>query len=415
MAQDEKKCPFPWFGGKTKAADTVWSLIGDVHHYVEPFCGGMAVLLNRPHTCNRPYYSETVCDKDGLLVNAWRAIQWYPIETARAASWPVSEADKQARQIAMKRWVSEDTLALLAGSPDWCDPVMAGWWLYGVACQIGGLGGPWTADPKTGRIRKIKDIAGEYGPDWRELRDDSKIVSVYMPACEWEDDTDNEDQIGTGVLRGLPHLGNDGQGVEHAGMREVGVQRISFASDTSASDIFSTNPFHDHTMPGIIRWMQLLSARIRHVRIVNGDWKRVTTGGAAKTLPVRQGHGPAGIFIDPPYSFDVRSADLYMCDCTKLAEEVREWCIKNGNDPEYRIVLAGFDGEHNILESMGWRVYEWYKKGHLTGGMGNIDGTSQQHKERLWASPQCLVPGAKTEPKTKSASLFGDDERGENA
>lgn len=33
MAQDEKKCPFPWFGGKTKAADAVWALIGDVHYW----------------------------------------------------------------------------------------------------------------------------------------------------------------------------------------------------------------------------------------------------------------------------------------------------------------------------------------------------------------------------------------------
>lgn len=47
------RAPFPWFGGKSKAADTVWSLLGDVPHYVEPFFGSGAVLLGRPHPANR--------------------------------------------------------------------------------------------------------------------------------------------------------------------------------------------------------------------------------------------------------------------------------------------------------------------------------------------------------------------------
>jgi len=55
------KAPFPWFGGKSKAAPLVWKLLGDPVHYVEPFFGSGAVLLQRPHPCNRPYYSETGC------------------------------------------------------------------------------------------------------------------------------------------------------------------------------------------------------------------------------------------------------------------------------------------------------------------------------------------------------------------
>lgn len=88
------KAPMPWFGGKSNAAPLVWQLLGDVDHYCEPFAGSLAVLLNRPHPCNRAYYSETVNDVDGLLVNAWRSIQSSPDATADAASWPVMEADK---------------------------------------------------------------------------------------------------------------------------------------------------------------------------------------------------------------------------------------------------------------------------------------------------------------------------------
>lgn len=126
MAFDSTKAPFPWFGGKSKAAPAVWQALGDVVHYVEPFAGSLAVLLGRAHVANRTYYSETVNDKDGLLVNVWRSIQRHPHETAEACSWPVSEADIHARHLALLKWRREHELEHLMGDPTWCDPVMAG-------------------------------------------------------------------------------------------------------------------------------------------------------------------------------------------------------------------------------------------------------------------------------------------------
>ena len=32
--------PFPYFGGKSRCADTVWQLFGDVRNYVEPWAWG---------------------------------------------------------------------------------------------------------------------------------------------------------------------------------------------------------------------------------------------------------------------------------------------------------------------------------------------------------------------------------------
>ena len=195
-----------------------------------------------------------------------------------------------------------------------------------------------------------------------------------------------------GVGRDFPHLTNNGQGVTHANAREPGVTR--FLSDDP------DNTFHPHTMPLITRWMQLLSARLRHVRVINGDWRRVCTTGAAWTLPVRQGKGPAGVFLDPPYSKEERAGEIYAHDITGLAAEVRQWCLANGDKEKFRIVLAGYAGEgHEPLEEAGWIAYPWYTKGFLTGGYGNIDGTSQQSRERLWASPHCLKPGDDAEEK----------------
>lgn len=39
------QAPFPWFGGKSRAAELIWSRFGDVPNYVEPFAGSLAVLL----------------------------------------------------------------------------------------------------------------------------------------------------------------------------------------------------------------------------------------------------------------------------------------------------------------------------------------------------------------------------------
>lgn len=39
------RAPFPWFGGKSRAAPLIWEALGDVRNYVEPFAGSLAVLL----------------------------------------------------------------------------------------------------------------------------------------------------------------------------------------------------------------------------------------------------------------------------------------------------------------------------------------------------------------------------------
>ena len=42
------QAPFPYFGGKRKAAETVWPAFGRVDNYVEPFAGSAAMLLAAP-------------------------------------------------------------------------------------------------------------------------------------------------------------------------------------------------------------------------------------------------------------------------------------------------------------------------------------------------------------------------------
>ncbi len=389
------KTPWPWFGGKSDAAPDVWQALGDVDHYAEPFAGSLAVLMRRPHEANRSYHSETVNDIDGLLVNAWRSMQLSPDAMADAASWPVSEADLHARHLALVAWKADRNLELLMADPTWHDPVMAGWWAWGQSCWIGsgwcsGTGG-WTVGAD-GRITKAAKSGGvsrqlpHLGNDGRGVnRPQAREpgVSRQLPHLGSDGMGVNRPQAREpGVSRKLPHLGNDGQGVNHAGCRAAGVE--------------FEHEYHPMTMPELRRWFAFLSARLRHVRILNGDWKRALTGGASKTLPVRMG-GHCGVFLDPPYADTAsRAGDLYAHDCEQVAHAVREWALAHGDDPQYRIVLAGYDGEHQM--PAGWREVEWYRAGFLKGGMANTskvegeDGETQQGRERLWMSPHCIAP-----------------------
>lgn len=377
------KFPAPWFGGKADAAPVIWAALGDVAHYAEPFSGSLAVLLRRPHECNRAYYSETVNDVDGLLVNALRSIQLHPDATAEAASWYVAEADLMARHLAILKWRNERELERLMADPAYCDPVIGGWWLWGLSCWIGrgwcSGTGPWIVGAD-GRITRNK---------------------------------------GGGVWRQLPHLGNNGQGVNNAGAREPGVagQPPTPESEWGAlveRDYAETGGYHPMTMPEVRRWFDFLRARLRHVRILNGDWRRLVTGGALKTLTVRQGNDVAGIFLDPPYKQNERDDGLYNSDAADkvqgrdLAGECREWCLANGADPDYRIILAGYAGEgHEVLEEHGWRVVEWFKGGFLKGGMAQQgENGHQQHRERLWLSPGCLDVTAVDEPAEAQLGLW---------
>ena len=356
------KTPWPWFGGKADAAEAVWDAIGDVDHYVEPFAGSLAVLLRRPHVANRTYHSETVNDLDGLLCNAWRAIARDPDAVADAASWPVCEADLHARHLALLAWRAAGNAERLMADPDYFDSRMAGWWAWGQSCWIGAGWcsgrGPWTvgADGRIAKRTKGEGVARQLP----HISDNGR--GVYRPQAREE-----------GVHRKLPHISDDGRGVAHANAREEGV-----------------GEYHPMTMPELARWLRFLSARLRHVRILNGAWERACTSGALQSLPVRQG-GHCGVFLDPPYDNAVRNSDLYTEDGGTPAADARAWCLANGDNPRYRIVLAGYDAEHGDLARAGWREVQWFRKGYLKGGMAQQgEGGHQQGRERLWLSPHCL-------------------------
>lgn len=297
------KAPFPYFGGKSRCADIVWNLLGDVPNYVEPFAGSLAILLARPHDPG----IETVNDADCFIANFWRALKEDPEGVAGWADWPVNECDLEARHL----WLvnNGEFKERMKSDPEYYDSKVAGWWVWGISQWIG---------------------------------------SGWCSGVEWKQ---------------LPHLGDAGRGV------------------------------HQYSIQGpIYDYMRQLSERLRRVRVCCGDFERVL--GPSVTFK----HGLTGVVLDPPYADTAgRTKDLYSTDCLNVAHRAREWAIANGDNPKLRILLFGYEGEHEMPAD--WECIPWKAVGGY--GLQSADGRGRENsnRERIWASPNCLK-------LSKQATLF---------
>lgn len=324
---DTLKAPFPWFGGKRKVAAQVWAALGDVDNYVEPFAGSLAVLLARPEHHSRR--AETINDFDQYVANFWRALAYAPEDVAHHADWPVNEADLFARHLWLVNEGRRQMQVGMEADPEWYDSKIAGWWLWGVCAWIGS---GWCSG--TGPHNYETIAAGPLAVDG---------------------------DAGRGVNRTRPHLGA-GQGVNRQ-LPHLGAGRGA-----------------------IYDYMHQLAERLRNVRVCCGDWSRVVTNGALN-------YGDSvGVFLDPPYAAEAgRTADLYASDDLNVAHAVREWAIANGDNPRYRIVLAGYEDEHADHMPSTWRMEAYSANRAYGSSAGGGLNAANRHKERLWYSPHCLT------------------------
>ena len=88
----QQRMPVPYYGGKFRAANLIEEAMGPIVNLVIPFGGSLGCLLGR----SAPARVETVNDKDGLIVNAWRAIKLDPFALAEACAMPVHEVTLDA-------------------------------------------------------------------------------------------------------------------------------------------------------------------------------------------------------------------------------------------------------------------------------------------------------------------------------
>ena len=333
--------PFPWFGGKSRAASLIWSALGDVANYVEPFLGSGAVLFSGP-----PVKTITVNDADGLLVNVWRAMRADPDAVAAWCDWPVSEADLSARHL----WLVGQRAALterLQVDPDYFDPKVAGWWIWGACAWIGtgwcSGAGPWTSD----------------GERW---------ISATQGRASRDPDV--------GINRQLPHVGDTGRGIN---------RQLPHVGDAGRGAFLRT-------------WFADLQERLADARICCGDWARVCTP------VVTDRHGLTGVVLDPPYPEGFDADATYSGQDQKAADlwrEVVAWAADAGSRPTMRIVLCGYEGAGDPPK--GWRRAHWTARGGY-GNSGGEDREDNRHRETLWLSPACLDVKS---TQGRQSALFG--------
>jgi hypothetical protein len=282
--------------------------------------------------------TETVNDLDCLLANFWRALQNDPEAVAVYADNPVNEADQHARHL----WLcsQEEFRERMKTDPEFYDTKIAGWWVWG---QCSWIGSGW--------------------------------CSVQRPHLG---------NAGKGLNRQLPHLGDAGTGVH---------RKLPHLGDAGTGDIAS-DLTRGTRREDLLAYMRELAERLRSVRVCCGDWNRVC--GPSVTFK----HGITGVFLDPPYGDDVgRKMTLYATESGTVAGDVRKWAIENGDNPDLRIALCGYSGEHEMPGS--WEEIAWKAAGGY-GSQSNGAGRENAARETIWFSPHCLRP---------QGNLFADLER----
>jgi len=203
--------PVPYYGGKFRAAPLIERAMGPIVNLVIPFGGSLGCLLGR----SQPARVETANDKDGLIVNAWRAAKFDPYGVAKRCAYPVHEATLHAvhRRLIETR---ETLTQRLEADPHAYDLDAAAWWIWGRSVW---LGGGW-CNGKRCYKRSGGGKRRQKGRPWRTR------MSL------------RGGQTGPGI----------GQGVLSSAIRD-----------------------------DLPNYLFALAERLRHVRITCGDWSRVVT------------------------------------------------------------------------------------------------------------------------------------------
>lgn len=324
-SQPKLKAPFSYFGGKGKVADLVWSLLGnDISRYFEPFAGSLAVLLARKREAN-VLYNEIVNDLDCLLINVWRALKNASHEVALLCCDPSSQVLLWQRICYIVK-NKDSLLEKMIKDDEYYDIKLAAYWIYCKCSEIAGI-----------EIDKID------------------VEEVY-------------NSLNNGITKGRIQL-----------LRGGGIH-------SKCRSIYNPYSITRCKLERISLWFSQIENVLENVKITCLDWKRLFNDGTHWQDDC--GNSNIGIFFDPPYSDTSRRKSLYRIDSYDIAKEVNDFCIKHANRKTYRIVLAGYEGEHNNLEDYGYVKYSWKAQ----GGYGNMNKDYEnKHKERLWASASCNI------------------------
>lgn len=401
---DKLKSPYPYAGGKSTIADQIWSRLGDPPNFVEPFMGSAAVLLARPHDITGK--TETANDIDGFCVNALRAITYMPEETAYWCDWPVSEACLTSAHVWLKS-LRPDLTDHLFADPEYCDPKVAGRWLYGAASWIGDgwcvADGPWinvdgrlvdrrvVGSDADGVQRKMPEVAAWFGGKEHNRGVQQHRASVPRQMPQVAGDTRHGGATNRKGVQAYRH---------HAGVPRQ-MPRVGANPDDNSSGKQGVAKF---PADALAAYFARLSDRLRRVRFLCGDWRR------AVKPSVTVNHGTTGIFLDPEYPSEEHDMSYHEAEKRKEGEphiwyKAAAWAIENGDDPRLRICIAGYFSEAtDALFPATWERVRWEARGGYANQKADGRGRANAKREVLFFSPNCI------DAKTDYGPLFAQED-----
>ena len=354
MNPEPVNAPFPYFGGKRRAAPEIWRRFGPVTSYIEPFGGSLAVLLACPYG---PRPREIANDLDGAVVNFFRACRSHPEVTAWYADWPTTHLDLTAR----KRFVLERLEGLterLRDDPEYCDPQVAGYWVWCVCNDIGHFGDKY--------VNKMPAVDGG----------GLSAQAGGMPCMA--DGQGLNAQART--LDGMPtvHHQAGGEGLSAQATRLEGLEELE-----------PTTPYPPCSGQRPLRWLKQLQARLFRTYLLCKDWRGIYSPSVLGQAPkVMESQKPplTGIFFDPPYGTQGRHS-VYRNDSLTLAEEVREVALRIAS-PTVRVALAAYQEDYPEGMPEGWDCYVW----RTAQNRKNLVDSEYSRTEVVWFSPSCIPP-----------------------
>lgn len=342
--------PFTWFGGKRAVADLVWKKFGeDIPNYIEPFAGGLAVLLRRPVTDFEQFgrFYETFNDQNLFLLNFWRAVQYGDLsELLKYADFPAHEKEILARRRYMmdRQEELEGKLKFKAeiAAEDETDPEIKESELHA-----------------RGEYQLNKDLFAAKLENYRNF--DVEIAGLWLYVTRnWigagADDPDSYPlqkmpcKIKKGWLGGSPEA-----------------------------------------------HLSCLQQRLKSAMGFVGGWDRVV-----KSKTQTTDRGRTGVFLDPPYR---GTEDYYagfsdeMPSRSSIADDVDDWALAHGDNEDFRIAVCGYEENFQKDEYLKRRWYLNKYKARIGMRSGNKDSDMRKEIVEITAfSPYCLP--TRIEPKS---------------
>ena len=391
--QGPLQAPFPYFGGKRRAAGLVWERFGNVYSYVEPFAGSAAVLLACPYG---PRPREVLNDRDAWIANFWRALQHDPTGLAEIADHPTHHIELIARRKAITE-SRADLAQAMVDDPDHYDVKTAGYWVWVLSNMIGSF-------RENGRgVPNISPLSGGNGVAATKRRSPVDIPHIPTGAGGQGISSTRADLgipqangFGMGcseLRRGTPAterprmaIASGGQGVAATRATEMARPRIPTESaGMGVSMSRSHTPVPGEAEARWVPWFNALADRLEKTIVLCTGWEKCMSptvlGQGVKAV---EGGWSTGLFLDPPYSTDER-AICYMEDSKDIAGDVEAWCLSYddrlggvpGDLPRLKICVAGYQGEYPALDAAGWECVEWKR----AAGM-EVSGKNPTAKKR---------------------------------